>query len=375
MKIAVIIRNFKRSAGGAERYCVELTERLAIFHEVHVFSQEYEISQSIFKFHKIPKYFEKPRFMNQLLFSMLVRKKTLGNFDIIHSHEMISHANIYTIHVPCFRSILQNLSGIKKVLHYFNTLLSPRKIAYLWLENQQMRQCSNKQFIVVSELLQRNLNECYPLVKNIFIAYPAINNKFLKSDISEVNKAFNLRDKFLLPSSAFILLLVANNFKKKGLPTTLQSLKILDNKNIFLIVVGDGNQSNVLVPKNIKSNVFFIGAVNDIDSVYSNVNLLIHPSLSDTFGMSPLEAMSHKIPVIISNNEYCGFSEHLDSSEALILDNPKDEFEIAEKINYLYKNPEMRKKIAQNGYRKSKSINWEKTLEKTLLAYNSSANK
>jgi len=358
MKIAVIIRNFKRSAGGAERYCVELTERLALIHEVHVFSQEYELSQSIFKFHKIPKYFEKPRFMNQLLFSMLVRKKTLGNFDIIHSHEMISHANIYTIHVPCFRSILQNLSGIKKVLHYFNTLLSPRK-----------------QFIVVSELLQRNLNECYPLVKNIFIAYPAINNKFLKSDISEVNKAFNLRDKFLLPSSAFILLLVANNFKKKGLPTTLQSLKILDNKNIFLIVVGDGNQSNVLVPKNIKSNVFFIGAVNDIDSVYSNVNLLIHPSLSDTFGMSPLEAMSHKIPVIISNNEYCGFSEHLDSSEALILDNPKDEFEIAEKINYLYKNPEMRKKIAQNGYRKSKSINWEKTLEKTLLAYNSSANK
>ncbi|MFL2508215.1 MAG: glycosyltransferase [Candidatus Pseudothioglobus sp.] len=216
MKIAVIIRNFKRSAGGAERYCVELTERLALNHEVHVFSQNYEINQAISQFHKIPKYFEKPRFINQLIFSWLTRKETLGNFDIVHSHEMISHANIYTIHVPCFRSILLNLSGVTKVLNYFYTLLSPRKLGYLWLENQQMCQKSCKHYIVVSELLQRNLNECYPLVKNISIAYPAINNQVLKSDFSQVNKALDLREKFAIPNSAFIMLLVANNFKKKG---------------------------------------------------------------------------------------------------------------------------------------------------------------
>ena len=42
MKIAVLIRNYRRSAGGAERYCVELTERLSVNHDVHVFSQNYE---------------------------------------------------------------------------------------------------------------------------------------------------------------------------------------------------------------------------------------------------------------------------------------------------------------------------------------------
>ncbi|MFL2508216.1 MAG: glycosyltransferase family 4 protein [Candidatus Pseudothioglobus sp.] len=159
------------------------------------------------------------------------------------------------------------------------------------------------------------------------------------------------------------------------MPTILKSLNILNNNNIFLVIAGNDNPNNVLIPKKVRSNVHFIGSVNDIDSVYSSVDLLIHPSLSDTYGMAPLEAMSHRLPVIISSKKYCGFSEHLNSSQAEILDNPKDEFEIANKINYLYENPESRKKIAQNGYNKSKTINWEKTLEKTLLAYNDFANK
>ena len=59
MKIAVLIRNYRRSSGGAERYCVELSEKLAIHHEVHVFAQSYEDNNSNIKFHKISKYFEK----------------------------------------------------------------------------------------------------------------------------------------------------------------------------------------------------------------------------------------------------------------------------------------------------------------------------
>ncbi len=39
LRIAVLIRNYSASGGGAERYCVELTNRLSNIHEVHVFSQ------------------------------------------------------------------------------------------------------------------------------------------------------------------------------------------------------------------------------------------------------------------------------------------------------------------------------------------------
>jgi glycosyltransferase involved in cell wall biosynthesis len=68
LKIAILIRNFV-TTGGAERYAMEVTRRLAKDHEVHVFAQEwtYYGNEKIY-FHRIPKYFERPSFLNQLVF-------------------------------------------------------------------------------------------------------------------------------------------------------------------------------------------------------------------------------------------------------------------------------------------------------------------
>ena len=52
MKIAILIRKYKRNAGGAERYCVELTEKLASYHEVHVFTQKHDSACKNIQFHK-----------------------------------------------------------------------------------------------------------------------------------------------------------------------------------------------------------------------------------------------------------------------------------------------------------------------------------
>ncbi len=365
MKIAILIRKYKRSAGGAERYCVELTEKLATDHEVHVFAQNYEADCDNIQFHKIPKFLEKPRFINQLIFSWLTKRKTAGKFDIVHSHELVSHANIYTMHVPCFKSILMDISGIKKFLRVLNTLLSPRKILYLWLENQQMKQTSKKHFISVSQYLSRNISKCYPKVNNVSIANPGLSKNFTN------NKLNFLRKKLHIPSNSFLMLLVANDFKKKGLLTLIKSLEILKNNHLHLVVAGNGKITKKYISKSIASNIHFLGPVEDMNNLYSEVDLLVHPTTADTYGMAPLEAMSMGLPVIISNMKFCGYSENLTDSEALILDNPRDEIELSTKINYLYENTDERIKIAQNGHKKSKSINWENTLKKTLKAYNS----
>ena len=73
--------------------------------------------------------------------------------------------------------------------------------------------------------------------------------------------------------------------------------------------------------------------------------------------------MFHKLAVIISNFNYCGFSEYLNESEALILDDPRDTIELAKKINILYQHPDIRFRIGLNGYEISKKINWDETLK------------
>jgi len=370
LKIAVLIRNFSSSGGGAERYCVELTNRLSKIHEVHVFSQHNsELSESI-TFHQIPQWLKKPRYINQLLFSNLTKRATEGRFDIVHSHDMATHANIYTLHVPCVRTKWAQAKGIRSILRWANTLLSPRKMSYLWLENKEMQVLPNRHFISVSEYLSRNVLESYPRLNgHITIAHPGIEIQTTDDKtIAELRK--NFREKNNIPTSAFVLLFVAHGFKRKGLPAIIKALEILNNKIIHIVVAGSGNPKEIQINSpTVQKNTHFIGVVKNMSELYPIADTLIHPTLGDTYGMVVLEAMSHKLPVIVSSVNYCGFSEHLDNEEAVILNNPTDPQEISIGIQTLTNQLELRNKISENGFKKSQTINWENTTNKTLDAY------
>jgi len=370
LRIAVLIRNYSASGGGAERYCVELTNRLSNIHEVHVFSQHNSESSESITFHQIPQWLKKPRYINQLLFSYLTKRATEDRFDIVHSHDMATHANIYTLHVPCVRTKWAQAKGLKKILRWANTLLSPRKMAYLWLENKEMQVLPNRHFISVSEYLSRNILESYPrLNDHITIAHPGIEIQTTNDKkISGLRK--NFREKYRIPTSAFVLLFVAHGFKRKGLPAIIKALEILNNKNIHIIVAGSGNPKDIQINSPaVQDNTHFIGVVNNMSELYPVADTLIHPTLGDTYGMVVLEAMSHKLPIIVSSVNYCGFSEHLDNEEAIILNNPTDPQEISMSIQTLNNQLEFRNKISKNGFKKSKQISWNKTLTCTLNSY------
>jgi len=370
LRIAVLIRNYSSSGGGAERYCVELTNRLSKIHEVHVFSQHNSESSKSITFHQIPQWLKKPRYINQLLFSYLTKRATDGRFDIVHSHDMATHANIYTLHVPCVRTKWAQAKGLKKILRWANTLLSPRKMAYLWLENKEMQVLPNRHFISVSEYLSRNILKSYPrLNDHITIAHPGIELQATNDKvIAELRK--NFREKHRIPTSAFILLFVAHGFKRKGLPAIIKALEILNNKNIHIVVAGSGNPKDIQINSpTVQNNTHFIGVIKNMSKLYPVADTLIHPTLGDTYGMVVLEAMSHKLPVIVSSAKYCGFSEHLDSNEAIILNNPTDLQEISMSIQTLTNQLELRNKISENGFKKSQAINWGNTTNKTLNAY------
>ena len=370
LRIAVLIRNYSASGGGAERYCVELTNRLSKIHEVHVFSQHNSESSESITFHQIPQWLKKPRYINQLLFSHLTKRATEGRFDIVHSHDMATHANIYTLHVPCVRTKWAQSKGVRKILRWANTLLSPRKMAYLWLENKEMQVLPNRHFISVSEYLSRNVLESYPrLNDHITIAHPGIEIQTTNDKtISRLRK--NFREKYNIPTSAFVLLFVAHGFKRKGLPAIIKALEILNNKDIHIVVAGSGNPKEIQINSpTVQNNTHFIGVVENMSELYPVTDTLIHPTLGDTYGMVVLEAMSHKLPVIVSSSEYCGFSEHLNNEEAVILNNPTDSQEISMSIQTLNNQLELRNKISENGFKKSKTINWGNTTNKTLKAY------
>ncbi len=365
LKIAMLIRHYNPSGGGAERYCVELTEQLAQRHEVHLFAQTISAHSSNITVHHIPQWFERPRYINQLLFSWFTRRATKGQFDIVHSHDMVTHANIYTLHVPCVRTRWTESKGIKRALRWLNTLLSPRKLAYLWLEKRQMQPRPGKQLISVSDFLSRNIVMNYPDTRReITIAYPGIH-----PNPQPRERASSWREHHGIPTGAFLLLAVANDFKKKGVQTIIDALEQLHQTDIHLAIAGSGEQSSLEVPNHLQSNIHFLGSVTEVEQLYPEADLLVHPTRVDTYGMVVLEAMAHRLPVVVSNQNYCGFSEHLTEDEAMLLNDPESVNEIVEKIGFLFNHPEDRFKMAHLGWERSQAITWRETASATLHAY------
>lgn len=371
LRIAVLIRHYTR-IGGAEHYCVELTERLAEQHEVHLFCQAIEAEpHPDIVVHIISKKRDKPRYVNQLEFSRWTRLATEGQFDIVHSHDMVTHANIQTLHVPCVLSRYTEITGLKKILRCLNTVISPRLLAYLWLEKKQICSKNHRQIIVVSEFLARNIIHSYPgIVNNINIAYPGI--QISETENTQIAQRKKQREALQLQENDFVILFVANDYKRKGLLVILAAIKALNNPQLHLVVAGDDkpeNYTHQVDTVGLNNQVHFIGKCHDMHALYPVADVLIHPTLADTYAMVVLEAMAHAVPVIVSNAQYCGFSEHLTTSEALLIDNPQDATELAKHINKLLTDTRLRGSLAKNGKNKALSISWEDTLEQTLLVY------
>lgn len=78
------------------------------------------------------------------------------------------------------------------------------------------------------------------------------------------------------------------------------------DKNVRFVMAGSGDMLNRMIAlvakKRISRNFHFTGFLkgDDVNKMFSLSDLYVMPSVSEPFGISPLEAMSYDIPVIIS---------------------------------------------------------------------------
>lgn len=91
-------------------------------------------------------------------------------------------------------------------------------------------------------------------------------------------------------------------------------LKKLDN--VRFIMAGSGDMMNAMIDRtaelNISDRFHFTGFLgeNDVHQLFELTDVFVMPSVSEPFGIVPLEAMQSKVPVIISNQS--GVSEILE---------------------------------------------------------------
>jgi UDP-glucose:(heptosyl)LPS alpha-1,3-glucosyltransferase len=374
LKIAVFIRRFI-STGGVERYAVEVTRRLAPRHEVHVFAQKWSIQEDLpISFHRMPAWPAKPSWLNQILFSHFSLKAAGHGFDIIHSHEKVIDFDVMTIHSPCFRSyISQEKRPLKRAFIRASLPFSPQKSAWLWLEKKQFIFNRNKIFVAVSEKVKKDVQANYPVPEERFcIAYPGVDLK-MKEVIDAGPDRKQLRSGFGIGPDELILLFVGTEFKRKGLDSLLRALSMKSLPNIRLLVAGGGGGKmkqyrNLAEELGLGERVMFLGLVEKVEHLYALSDIYVLPTISDPYGMAPMEAMLCGVPVTLSSSEYCGAAEHIKNREALIIRNPRDPKEISEAIRRLTEK-RFRDELSRKGRILAEELTWEKTTAATLSAY------
>jgi UDP-glucose:(heptosyl)LPS alpha-1,3-glucosyltransferase len=374
LKIAVLIKRFLRT-GGAEKYAMEVVRRLAMSHEVHVFAHEWAFEgPEPITFHKIPRVCRKPAWLNQLFFSYFCRRAVSHGFDVVHSFEKVSTFDVMTVQSPCFKS-----SGIaaenpwKCMLGWMRLAVSPRKLAWLWLEREQFSDDPARVVIAVSGQVKRNVQAQYPLPDERFrLAYTGVEVS-QTAVIASKHDRDELRARWDIGINDLVVLFVGTEFKRKGLDALLQGFAKVPRARFKLLIAGGGGERIEYYKKlvdrlQLGSEVRFLGLVDGIDRIYPIADMYVLPTLADPCPLAPLEAMAAGVATVMSSSTYNGTAELIRHGEAVILSNPHDPEEIASALLKLM-DSHVRQQVAVKGQQLVRQLTWDNTAAVTAAAY------
>ena len=154
------------------------------------------------------------------------------------------------------------------------------------------------------------------------------------------------------------ILCVAILWAKKGHPILLKACRLLKDRSLDFecVIVGDGPERDSLekmaAELDIRDCVQFAGAVSEdeIGVYFDAADLFVSCSLAEGIPNVLMESMSKELPVVAPN--IMGIPELVDDSVHGILIPPANPVEMAEAIEKLARDPELRKRMGTEGRRR-----------------------
>ena len=368
-RIAVVIPKYGL-VGGAEGFAAELTERIAADprFEIHVFANRWAAASGRIAFHRVP-IVAFPRFLTAPSFAWFVRRRIAdsGAFDLIHTHDRVFSADVYTMHGVPHRWWVREVR--KKRMSLFDRTTAR-------MEDRLVREGGCRRFLAVSKLTRRIfLSECPIDPAQVSVVHPGIDAApYEKLDRERCRR--EIRGRYGLDPDDPLILFVSMNFAVKGLDHLLLGLGRLRRRNpeqrFCLLVVGRGDEKGygrLARELGIGDAVVFAGALarENLPEFYLAGDLYAMLSRFDTFGMVVLEAMAAGLPVLISGS--VGARDVVREGEnGFVIDDPGDSDTVADRIGTMLSR-EVRRKMGQAAGKTAKENSWEAAVARVLAVY------
>jgi len=280
-------------------------------------------------------------------------------FDIIHLHEPLA---------PTLCTTVLRLSNTINIGTFHATESKP---SYRWTKPLFLSGFYKKWFnklhgrIAVSKPAMDFINRFFPAT------YDIIPNGI---DLEHFSPEVKPLEQFM--DGKINLLFVSRLEKRKGLEYLLKAYRLIkpDYPDTRLIIVGPGTRLRKKYEKMVADaqleDVIFTGAVDyqDLPRYYKSADIFCAPATGhESFGIILLEAMATGKPVVASS--ISGYSTVVSHGVDGLLVPPKQEVPLAQAITTLIRSEELRRKMGEQGIKKSANYGWEYISRRVMNYY------
>jgi glycosyltransferase involved in cell wall biosynthesis len=164
-----------------------------------------------------------------------------------------------------------------------------------------------------------------------------------------------VRADFGIPPTAPLVGVVARLEAEKGHRFLLDAWPSVQAiaPDAWLLIVGEGSEADALRDQaaalGVASRVVFTGRREDISALTAELSVAVLPSLREAQGISILEAMARRVPVVAA--AVGGIPEVITSGVDGLLVQPSDPRALGEAVTRLLVDPDLRRRIGEAGYR------------------------
>ena len=285
-----------------------------------------------------------------------VAKENEGKFDVIHAHDWLTYyAGIAA----------KRVSGKPLVVHMHATEYdrSGENVNQVVYDIERSGMAAADKVIAVSNLTRKIVIEKYNINPDKVVT---VHNAVRFADGNKVFEERGISDK--------IVTFLGRITYQKGPDYFVEAAaKVLQKvPNVHFVMAGSGDLFNHVVKRVAKLGIadrfHFTGFLkgDEVHRMFDMSDVYVMPSVSEPFGISPLEAMKSNVPVIISKQS--GVAEVLEY--ALKVDY-WDVDAMADAIYGLIKYPALSKMFSDKGLKEVTNLKWDKAAKEVKDVYES----
>ena len=262
-------------------------------------------------------------------------------------------------------------SGIKTVVTIHDLIYLKYPNYFGWInrkiyEWKARNACANADFVIaVSQQTKVDLISFFNLnPEKIMVVYQGCDPAFRQTQNDAVKEA--VRKRYHLPQK--FILNVGTIEARKNLLLVVKALKNI-SPDVALVIVGRETEYAELIKKEVvkealQKRVLFLNNVpfNDLPALYQIAQVFVYPSRYEGFGIPVLEALCSGTPVVAATGSCL---EEAGGPNSFYVDSD-NEVELAEKVNLILQNDQLKSKMKTQGLEYSQQFQ-EENIAKNLM--------